>query len=111
MLATDCEEHYGHRLRVARVAPVLPWCCSTATRTTCGASSQGCAAATRARCPTLVLWGERDRHFPPVHARGLTALRSSEGGERPSLELVQRPARLAEPEERSCRSFRRATRH
>ena len=23
------------------------------------------------RCPTLVLWGERDRHFPPIHARGL----------------------------------------
>ncbi len=23
------------------------------------------------RCPTLVLWGERDRHFPPVHARDL----------------------------------------
>src|SRR5262249_42124912 len=20
------------------------------------------------RCPTLVLWGERDQHFPPVHA-------------------------------------------
>jgi pimeloyl-ACP methyl ester carboxylesterase len=24
-------------------------------------------------CPTLVLWGERDRHFPPAHARGLHA--------------------------------------
>jgi len=23
------------------------------------------------RCPTLVLWGERDRHFPPVHGREL----------------------------------------
>lgn len=22
-------------------------------------------------CPTLVLWGERDRHFPPAHARRL----------------------------------------
>jgi pimeloyl-ACP methyl ester carboxylesterase len=22
-------------------------------------------------CPTLVLWGERDRHFPPAQARGL----------------------------------------
>jgi len=26
------------------------------------------------RCPTLVLWGERDRHFPPDHARRLQAL-------------------------------------
>ena len=25
------------------------------------------------RCPTLVLWGERDRHFPPVHAERLHA--------------------------------------
>jgi pimeloyl-ACP methyl ester carboxylesterase len=25
----------------------------------------------RIRCPTLVLWGERDRHFPPAQARGL----------------------------------------
>jgi pimeloyl-ACP methyl ester carboxylesterase len=23
------------------------------------------------RCPTLVLWGERDRHFPPAHAEQL----------------------------------------
>ena len=23
------------------------------------------------KCPTLVLWGENDRHFPPVHARRL----------------------------------------
>lgn len=23
------------------------------------------------RCPTLVLWGEGDRHFPPVHAHDL----------------------------------------
>lgn len=23
------------------------------------------------RCPTLVLWGERDKHFPPAHARRL----------------------------------------
>jgi pimeloyl-ACP methyl ester carboxylesterase len=23
------------------------------------------------KCPTLVLWGEKDRHFPPVHARRL----------------------------------------
>jgi pimeloyl-ACP methyl ester carboxylesterase len=28
----------------------------------------------RVRCPTLILWGEADRHFPPVHARGLHAL-------------------------------------
>ena len=30
-------------------------------------------------CPMLVLWGEHDRHFPPVHARGLhaAALRST----------------------------------
>ena len=27
----------------------------------------------RIRCPTLVLWGERDRHFPPAQARGLHA--------------------------------------
>jgi len=26
------------------------------------------------RCPTLVLWGERDRHFPPDHARRLQSL-------------------------------------
>jgi pimeloyl-ACP methyl ester carboxylesterase len=25
----------------------------------------------RIKCPTLVLWGERDRHFPPAQARGL----------------------------------------
>jgi pimeloyl-ACP methyl ester carboxylesterase len=25
------------------------------------------------RCPTLVLWGERDKHFPPVHAQRLHA--------------------------------------
>jgi pimeloyl-ACP methyl ester carboxylesterase len=25
----------------------------------------------RVACPTLVLWGERDRHFPPGHARRL----------------------------------------
>jgi pimeloyl-ACP methyl ester carboxylesterase len=25
------------------------------------------------RCPTLVLWGQQDRHFPPVHAVGLHA--------------------------------------
>jgi pimeloyl-ACP methyl ester carboxylesterase len=25
----------------------------------------------RIRCPTLVLWGGRDRHFPPAQARGL----------------------------------------
>jgi pimeloyl-ACP methyl ester carboxylesterase len=25
------------------------------------------------RCPSLVLWGERDRHFPPAHGRGLAA--------------------------------------
>ncbi len=23
------------------------------------------------QCPTLILWGERDRHFPPVHAQRL----------------------------------------
>jgi pimeloyl-ACP methyl ester carboxylesterase len=23
------------------------------------------------QCPTLVLWGERDKHFPVVHARRL----------------------------------------
>ncbi len=28
----------------------------------------------RIRCPTLVLWGERDRHFPPAHGRRLQAL-------------------------------------
>ena len=27
----------------------------------------------RIRCPTLVLWGERDRHFPPTHATRLHA--------------------------------------
>lgn len=27
----------------------------------------------RIACPTLVLWGERDSHFPPVHARRLSA--------------------------------------
>lgn len=26
------------------------------------------------RCPTLILWGEDDRHFPPAHARGLQEL-------------------------------------
>ena len=26
------------------------------------------------RCPTLILWGERDRHFPPEHGRRLQAL-------------------------------------
>ena len=25
-------------------------------------------------CPTLVLWGEQDQHFPPNHARRLNAL-------------------------------------
>jgi pimeloyl-ACP methyl ester carboxylesterase len=25
-------------------------------------------------CPTLILWGERDRHFPPAHAERLHAL-------------------------------------
>ncbi len=25
-------------------------------------------------CPTLVLWGERDGHFPPAHARRLHEL-------------------------------------
>jgi pimeloyl-ACP methyl ester carboxylesterase len=25
----------------------------------------------RITCPTLLLWGERDRHFPPAHARKL----------------------------------------
>ena len=25
----------------------------------------------RIRCPTLVLWGEEDKHFPPAHARRL----------------------------------------
>ena len=28
----------------------------------------------RIECPTLILWGERDRHFPPVHAERLRAL-------------------------------------
>jgi pimeloyl-ACP methyl ester carboxylesterase len=28
----------------------------------------------RIRCPTLVLWGEHDRHFPPAHAQRLHAL-------------------------------------
>ncbi len=28
---------------------------------------------TRITCPTLILWGERDRHFPPVHAERLHA--------------------------------------
>ena len=38
-------------------------------------------------CPTLVLWGERDRHFPPAHARRLhesiagSRLRLLPGGE------------------------------
>ena len=27
----------------------------------------------RVRCPTLVLWGERDSHFPPIHAERLHA--------------------------------------
>jgi pimeloyl-ACP methyl ester carboxylesterase len=28
----------------------------------------------RITCPTLILWGERDRHFPPAHAERLHAL-------------------------------------
>jgi pimeloyl-ACP methyl ester carboxylesterase len=28
----------------------------------------------RIACPTLILWGERDRHFPPAHAERLHAL-------------------------------------
>ena len=33
----------------------------------------------RIACPALVLWGERDRHFPPAHARRLhAAIDSSE---------------------------------
>lgn len=41
----------------------------------------------RIRCPTLVLWGECDRHLPPAQARGLHAaipgakLRVLEGAE------------------------------
>jgi pimeloyl-ACP methyl ester carboxylesterase len=27
----------------------------------------------RINCPTLVLWGEADRHFPPAHAKRLHA--------------------------------------
>src|SRR5207247_4068854 len=28
----------------------------------------------RITCPTLILWGERDRHFPPAHAERLHTL-------------------------------------
>lgn len=28
----------------------------------------------KVRCPTLILWGERDRHFPPAHGRRLHEL-------------------------------------
>jgi pimeloyl-ACP methyl ester carboxylesterase len=69
-LPRPLRDDFWHSFRRAEVRRFIIRMCAGYT----GTLQRLPAQYARIACPTLILWGERDRHFPPAHAARLHTL-------------------------------------